>query len=271
MKFGFIGFGNMATAIIKGAIKSNKLAANDIFVYSKDKEKTKTDATNLSIRACDTLTELVDNVDYIVLSVKPQVMPSILKEIRELIKNKNKVLVSIAAGLTLDALKQGLEFNDIDQAIVRVMPNLNVSIGEGSSAVAGNDYATDEQVEYVRNIFGAIGKAWILDEKHFSIFTAMAGSMPAYVFLFIDAIARAGVKYGLPKSLADEIAIQSVLGSSSLLQQSGDSAWTMVDKVSSPGGTTVAGVLKLLDNGLQSKIIEGIEATVLKDQELNSK
>jgi len=113
--------------------------------------------------------------------------------------------------------------------------------------------------------------AWILPEKDFSNFTALAGSSPAYAYLFIDSIARAGVKNGLPKDLATQIAAQAVLGSAAMILESAENPWTLIDRVSSPGGTTVAGLIALEDEGFISTVVKGIDATIIKDIELNSK
>jgi len=266
-KIGFIGAGNMAGAIVKGITESAFVPANDIYVYNIHMEGAKKMAQRYGINACETLNALIDQADYIVLSIKPQVMPTVLNDLKTMISGKKKVLVSIAAGITLDGISQHLT-TDNTQGIIRVMPNLNVSTLAGASAVAGNEFVNADQIDFVQAMFNTLGKAWILDEKHFSTFTALAGSMPAYVFLFIDSIARAGVKHGLPKNMADEIATQAVLGSAQTLQSGSDSAWTMIDKVSSPGGTTVSGLLTLMETGFVSDVVAGIDATIEKDQAL---
>lgn len=173
-------------------------------------------------------------------------MTYVLEEIGPSLVKDNKVIISIAAGITTDDIFNNIKkFND-HQKIIRVMPNLNATVGESASAIAGNEFSNTEHLTIVKNMFDSIGESWQIEEKYFSIFTALSGSMPAYVFLFIDSVARSGVKHGLPKNVADEIAIQSVLGSAKTLATTDESAWQLIDKVSSPGGTTVSGILKMI-------------------------
>lgn len=268
MKIGFIGTGNMSGAIIKGIIDSKFVDASDVYLYDRNVDFAKSRAEGFGANATDTATELVEAVDYILLGVKPHIIPAVVKEIRDSLAKNDKVLISIAAGTSTESILKTVGLANMEQSIIRVMPNMNVMVGEGASAVAGNENVTQEQVEFVKDMFGTIGKSWVLDEHYFSALTAISGSMPAYVFLFIDSIARAGVKHGLTKAMADEIATQAVLGSAKTLQGTDDSAWTMVDKVSSPGGTTVAGLLELIDEGFISDVVAGVDATVAKDIEL---
>ena len=148
------------------------------------------------------------------------------------------------------------------------MPNLNSQIGEGIAAICGNNYTTLEQKEFVLNMFKAIGDAVELPEKDFSTFTAIAGSSPAFVFLFIDSLARAAVKNGMSKEMATKIAAQAVLGSGKLVLASEESPWNLIDQVSSPGGTTVEGILALEDAGFISSITKAAQAVITKDQDM---
>lgn len=180
------------------------------------------------------------------------------------------MIVSIAAGTSTEAIYEVFE-TDQPIRIVRVMPNMNAMVGEGAAAVCGNPSATKEDVATIIDLFNAVGKAWPLEEKYFSIFTAIAGSSPAYTFLFIDSIARAAVKNGLPKNIALEMATQAILGSAETLAYSKENPWELIDRVSSPGGTTVAGIVELEDNAFISTVIKGIDATIRKDEELGKK
>jgi len=177
------------------------------------------------------------------------------------------LLVSIAAGTTTEAIYDIFETNQ-PVKVVRVMPNVNAMIGEGAAAVCGNKFATKEDVSLIVDMFNKIGRAWELEEKYFSNFTALAGSSPAYAYLFIDSIARAGVKNGLPKDIALEIATQAVLGSAKMIEESKENPWTLIDRVCSPGGTTVAGLVELENNAFISTVIKGIDATIEKDLDL---
>ena len=205
--------------------------------------------------------------DLVILAVKPQFVQAALLEAKEAILDKQPLIVSIAAGTTIAELYQLFETTQ-PLRLVRVMPNMNALIGAGAAAVCGNAFASPEDIQTVLSLFRAVGQAWELEEQYFSIFTAIAGSTPAYAFLFIDSIARAAVKNGMNKELALEIATQAVLGSAQTLANSTENPWTLIDQVSSPGGTTVAGIVELENNAFISTVIKGIEATILRDQEL---
>ncbi|WP_313469855.1 pyrroline-5-carboxylate reductase [Carnobacterium sp.] len=267
MKVGFIGTGNMASAIIKGMIKQNYIKSEDIYVFSRTKEKLMAFAAETKTTACHSNEELIAAVDVVVLAVKPNVITQLLPSLSTAIHQKQSLLVSIAAGTTLQKLAD-LMGEKINNSIIRVMPNLNSMIGEGMTAICGNSFTTGSQIQFVLGMFQSIGEVVELEEKDFSPFTAIAGSSPAYAFLFIDSLARGAVKNGMPKELATKIAAQAVLGSAKMVLESGHSPWNLIDQVSSPGGTTVAGIVALEDEKFISTVIKGVDATILKDQEL---
>lgn len=270
MRVGFIGTGNMATAIIKGIIAKGFLSANKVYVTDLNLDKAKSLADTVGANVVISNQQLIESVDYVILAVKPNVMEQVLLESRDEIINHKPVLVSIAAGTPTDKLYRYLQ-TDEKVPIVRVMPNVNVMVGMGAAAICGHDYTDDTMLNFVVNMFESVGKAWLLAEEDFSNFTALAGSSPAYAYLFIDSIARAGVKHGLPKQIANEMAAQAVLGSAKMILETGENPWTLIDQVCSPGGTTVAGLLTLEDNAFISTVVKGIDATIAKDQELNNK
>jgi len=150
------------------------------------------------------------------------------------------------------------------------MPNVNATVGEGCAAVAGNAAASREDVELVLGMFQAVGEAWELDESQFSAFTAIAGSAPAFAYLFVDSLARGAVKAGMPKALATSIAAQAVLGSARMVLESDSSPWDLIDTVCSPGGTTVAGLLALEDRGFLSTVVHGVSSTIARDKEIGA-
>lgn len=268
MKIGFIGTGNMATAIIKGMIAKEFVAAKDIYLYDILTDKVQGLAEELGATRCSSNTTLIEAVDVVVLSVKPNLIEQVLLDTKSVILAKRPLLVSIAAGTPTDKLYRFLQ-TDQEISIVRVMPNVNAMIGKGAAAVCGHDFATKQQVDYVLKMFQSVGSAWRLDEDDFSNFTALAGSSPAYAYLFIDSMARAGVKHGLSKELANEIAAQALLGSAQMVLESGENPWTLIDQVCSPGGTTVAGLLALEEEAFMSTVVKGIDATIAKDREMN--
>jgi pyrroline-5-carboxylate reductase len=175
--------------------------------------------------------------------------------------------VSIAAGVTLAHLDGWLGPN---VPVVRVMPNLNVQVREGMSAVAGNAVATDSQVAQVVELFSAVGQAIELPERLFPAFTAVAGSSPAWVLLFIEALARGGLAAGLTKAQARGAATQAVFGTAALLRGAGRHPWELIDQVSSPGGTTVAGLNTLEERGFSAAVVAAVAATIERDARLGA-
>lgn len=268
MKIGFIGTGNMATAIIKGIVAKEFIPANQIYLtdINHDRAQAVTESTGANFVSSNQ--SLIESVDFVVLAVKPNLIEHVLVESKDAILRKKPVLVSIAAGTPTEKLYRFLK-TDQEIPIVRVMPNVNVLVGEGAAAVCGHEFASEEQVDYVVQLFQSVGKAWRLAEEDFSNFTALAGSSPAYAYLFIDSIARAGVKHGLPKEIADEMAAQAVLGSAEMILTSKESPWTLIDQVCSPGGITVEGLLTLEAEGFSSAVVKAIDASIAKDQEMN--
>ncbi|EGO8274852.1 pyrroline-5-carboxylate reductase [Enterococcus faecalis] len=267
MKISFIGAGNMASAIAKGALKKQFIAAENLYFYDIQVEKTAAFAQEIGAHAVASPQEAIAVADLVILAVKPQFVQAALLEAKEAILDKQPLIVSIAAGTTIAELYQLFETTQ-SLRLVRVMPNMNALIGAGAAAVCGNTFTSTEDIQTILSLFRSVGQAWELEEQYFSIFTAIAGSTPAYSFLFIDSIARAAVKNGMNKELALEIATQAVLGSAQTLANSTENPWTLIDQVSSPGGTTVAGIVELENNAFISTVIKGIEATILRDQEL---
>ena len=260
MKIGFIGAGNMASAIVEGMVQKGFSKPENIYLYDIATEKVQAFAEKIGAHALSDPQEVIKTVDTLILAVKPNVIKGVLLEAKDAILQNDPLIVSIAAGTSTEAIYEVFE-TDQPIRIVRVMPNMNAMVGEGAAAVCGT----------IIDLFNAVGKAWPLEEKYFSIFTAIAGSSPAYTFLFIDSIARAAVKNGLPKNIALEMATQAVLGSAETLAYSKENPWELIDRVSSPGGTTVAGIVELEDNAFISTVIKGIDATIRKDEELGKK
>lgn len=268
MKIGFLGVGNMASAIVEGIIKKEFVKANEIYLYDVLSHKVEELAKEIGANSVSEATELIEIVDVLVLAVKPNVVKGVLAESKETIQGHSPIIVSIAAGTTLETLYDVFETTN-PVKIVRVMPNVNALVGEGAAAVCGNQYTTKAEVSLIVDMFNSVGKAWEMEEHYFSNFTALAGSAPAYAYLFIDSLARAGVKNGMSKDLALEITAQAVFGSAKMISESKENPWTLIDRVCSPGGTTVAGLVELENNAFISTVIKGIDATIAKDQEMS--
>lgn len=265
MTIGFIGGGNMAGAIIKGLLATSLYRPEEVFVTDITPERTKDCAKRLGVAVADTAEALIEHADTVVLAVKPGVFPSLLPSIAPCLQEKNPLVISIAAGKTLGFIEEALGFSP---ALVRVMPNINAKVGAAMSAFCANQQVTQEQKKLVARLFCAIGQVKELDEAFFPLFGVIAGSAPAFAYLFIDSLARAAVKNGMQKQVALEIAAQTVLGSAKLILEGGEHPWALIDQVCSPGGTTIEGIAALQDAGFEAGVRKSVDAALEKDRKL---
>lgn len=265
MKIGFIGAGNMASAIIKGAVSSGAFSASDILVSDMDKAKTAALETALGVTAAENNEALVAASDVVVLAVKPNVFANLLPALSDKLQAKNSLIISIAAGKTIEFIASLLSY---DAAIVRVMPNINATVLEAMSAYCCNENVTDEQKALAEKLCASFGKVTPLSEDFFPLFGVIAGCAPAFSYMFIDALARAGVKNGMAKQAALKIAAQTVYGSAKQILESDTHPWELIDRVCSPGGTTIEGVASLQEDGLDAAVTHAVEAALDKDKRI---
>ncbi|WP_300561936.1 pyrroline-5-carboxylate reductase [Companilactobacillus sp.] len=264
MKLGFIGAGKMATAIVTGVINSGAMDNADVAMYDPNPAKLEKLEEDLGINVANSNDELVKSSDIILVAVGPKVALNILSEQKGNI-DASKTVVSIAAGLELHSIAEQL---NAGIPIIRLMPNINVVVNEAGIALTSNEYVDEKTVAEVKKLFSSVGTVYELPESQFDVFTAISGSSPAYAYLFIDSIARAAVENGMAKDIATDIASQAVLGSAKMIRDTKEEPWTLINNVSSPGGTTVAGLVNLEDNKFISTVIKGIDATIQKSNEL---
>jgi pyrroline-5-carboxylate reductase len=198
----------------------------------------------------------------IVLAIKPQALRSAIFGLKV---SENRLIISILAGVSLSQLAGFFP----QQSIIRTMPNTPATVGAGMTAIAGNERVTDLQYELVSKIFQAVGKVVRVSESQLDAVTGLSGSGPAYVALMVEALADGGVAAGLPRAMAQELALQTVLGTAQLLDQQQLHPAICKDRVTSPGGTTIAGIRALEKGGFRSTIIEAVIAAANRSQELN--
>lgn len=265
MKLGFIGSGNMANAIVKGVLAAGLDCCDGICAYDIDRQKAQSFCEGHKIQCAGSLQELIDFSDAIVLSVKPNVFQTLLPEISKPLEKKNPLLISIAAGKTIAFIEELLSYK---AAVIRVMPNINAKVAGAMCAFCCNAQATQEQQKFVTEIFSAVGSIISLDESYFPLFGVIAGSAPAFAYMFIDSLARAGVKNGMNKKVALQIAAQTVLGSAKMILESDEHPWELIDQVCSPGGTTIEGICELQKSGFESAITKAVDAGVAKDKKI---
>lgn len=264
MKIGFIGVGAMAKAIIKGLIASQTVTTTDINIHSAHQNNYVPFAKQNGVKAFDSNQELVKQSEIVVLAVAPEQAEAVLQEVRAQLNQK--VLVSIVGGMSINRLE---ELSDYNLPILRALPNINVEILAGMTALAANEQLQTADKKQLGELFQSLGEISWQPEEAFGIFSALAGSSPAYVDFFIDSLSRVGVKYGLSKDAATKIAAQAVQGSAQMVLKSGQTPFELIDQVSSPGGSTVAGLLAMEEAGFMTAVVKGIDATIQKNNQVD--
>jgi len=262
-RIGFIGAGNMGGAIIAGMIKCGEFDKNDIAVCDK---AVSCDIKSMGICEFD-LKECVEASEYVVLAVKPNILHDVLCEIKETENYENKTYISIAAGFKIENIEKILG----NVKVIRVMPNLCLKAGEGMSVLAPNVNCTGEQNTMAEKIFGSCGKVCMVKEELIDSCTAINGSGPAYVFMFMEALADAAVKHGIDRNTAYLLAGQTVLGSAKLMLETGEHPGKLKDMVCSPGGTTIEACAALEENAFRAAVISAVDACAKKAEDMSKK
>lgn len=260
MQIGFIGCGNMATAIIKGIIRNNLVSAKDIIGADLSKASLKQIQNEHGILVTADNKEVVNKAEILFLSVKPQFYETVIEEIRDTVTSA-QLIITIAPGKTLEWLEQQFQK---PVKLVRTMPNTPALVGEGITAACRNANVTDEEFEDVTKILQGFGRCEVVPEHLMDVVTAVSGSSPAYVFMFIEAMADAAVADGMPRAQAYEFAAQAVLGSAKMVLETGKHPGELKDMVCSPGGTTIEAVRVLEEKGMRSAVFEAMKACTRK-------
>ena len=255
----------MASAIIKGIVSSGVVKGEDICAYDPNNDAINSVVSKYAIKKCESENEVVEYSDFVVLAVKPNMLTSVINEINAKLDKSKKVLISIAAGKTIEFIRDKLSH---DNKIVRVMPNINAKVGSACSAYCANGKVTNTEKKKIEKIFGSVGEIMELPESSFPLFGVIAGSAPAFAYMFIDALARAGVKNGMKKETALNIAAQTVMGSAKMILESGTHPYELIDQVCSPGGTTIEGVTSLQADGFEAAVHKAVDKTLAKDSKL---
>ena len=263
-KIGFIGAGNMASAIIGGLV--NSIDAKNIFASDINADGLAALQSKFGIQTTQDNKELVSQCDVIVLSVKPQVMQQVLRPIADSAQQKQPLIISIAAGLTSDTLLQWLGGN---LAMVRVMPNTPALVGLGASGCFANAQVSAEQKAIVDQVFSAVGThIWVDNEDDIHTVTAVSGSGPAYFFMFMEAMIAAGMKQGLSEEQAKLLTQQTALGAATMVINTGEQPSELRRKVTSPGGTTAEAIKTFEQQNLIGIVDEAMQACADRSVEL---
>lgn len=263
MKVGFIGAGNMAQAMIGGMLKNGLLEKEDIIASSATQKTADKVAKEFGIKTTLDNKE-VAKADILILAIKPVYCQEVIDEIRELIQ-EHQLIVTIVAGKSLAWLESAFGRKI---KLIRTMPNTPALVGEGITALCPGDMVSQEEITQVCELFRGFGKAEVIKENLMDAVVAVSGSSPAYVFLFIEAMADAAVAEGMPRAQAYQFAAQSVLGSAKMVLETGKHPGELKDMVCSPAGTTIAGVCKLEEKGFRSSVMECMKACADKSRNM---
>lgn len=264
---GFLGAGQMATALAGGWIRAGLLDSARSRAADPVPEARNRFEKATGIATANANSDVAAACDVLILAVKPQVLPTILAEIRSAIQAKHLV-ISIAAGVTLQTLAEGLRTT---VRLTRVMPNTPCLVGASATGFTPGATATPEDVELVGKLFSAVGKAYRVSEPLLDAVTGLSGSGPAYVYMLIEAMADGGVRCGLPRDIALALAAQTVLGAAKMIVETGQHPAVLKDAVASPGGTTIAGLHILERAAFRAAAMDAVEAATKRAQELGKK
>ncbi len=265
MKIAFLGAGAMGTALMRGLIAAQVYAPSEITAYDVNMARVRELAAEFGIVGADSPALAAQDADVLLAAIKPQVMFEALAPLRDTLTPQH-TLISIAPGISTAQLEAAFS-----QAVpvLRVMPNTPSLVGQGASALASGAHARDEHRALARRIFSAVGLAVEVDEKLLDAVTGLSGSGPAYVYIFIEALSDAGVRVGLPRDVATQLAAQTVLGAAQMVLETGTHPGALKDQVTSPGGTTIAGLHELERHGLRGAVMDAVQAATQRARELS--
>ncbi|KAA0765885.1 pyrroline-5-carboxylate reductase [Bacillus sp. SH5-2] len=265
-QIGFIGCGNMGIAMIRRMINKNIVSPNQIICSDLNVSNLKSASDKYGITITTNNNEVANSADILILSIKPDLYSSVINQIKDQIKN-NVIVVTIAAGKSIKSTE-----NEFDRKlkVVRVMPNTPVLVGEGMSALSFNEMVIEKDIKEILNIFNIFGQTEVVNEKLMDVVTSISGSSPAYVYMFIEAMADAAVLDGMPRNQAYKFAAQAVLGSAKMVLETGIHPGELKDMVCSPGGTTIEAVATLEEKGLRTAIISAMKRCTQKSMEMSS-
>ncbi|MCD7823278.1 MAG: pyrroline-5-carboxylate reductase [Oscillospiraceae bacterium] len=259
-KAAIVGLGNMGGAILSGIVSGGILPAENIFGADKS-DVCRAKAEKLRVKAFSEAKDAVSDADLVILAVKPQSLEALMAEIGEV--KKSAVIVSILAGKKIHTLE---DYFGSDSKIVRVMPNTPALVGVGMSGISSNLNVSDEELETVVGIFSSFGKAAVVDESLMDIVTGISGSGPAYVYMFINGLIKAGIEGGMDEAAAKLFAAQTVKGAAEMVLESDISPEQLKINVCSPGGTTIEAVKVLEEQGFEDIIVQAVEACAEKSK-----
>jgi pyrroline-5-carboxylate reductase len=263
-KIGIVGSGNMGEALISGLVQSRSSTPENIICSDIRKDKLKAVKEAYGVVTTGNNLTVVSTSEIVIYAVKPQIMAAVLRETADSL-DMTKLVISIAAGVPLAAIESCL---NKDLRLIRVMPNIPASVKEGAAAIAPGKHVLKDDLKIAKAIFDSVGKSAIIEEELMDAITGLSGSGPAYIFLIVDALADAGVKMGLSREDALFLSTQTVLGAAKILMETQEHPGRLKDRVTSPGGTAIAGLHTLEEGGLRTTLINAVEVATKRSKEL---
>ncbi len=262
---GFIGGGNMATSLIGGLIKTG-INAKQIIVHEPNTDKANDLVDAFKIEVAATNLDLIERSTVVVIAVKPQVLQSILSPLADAFNANTPLIISVVAGITVSSIEQWLES---EHAVVRIMPNTPALVGVGACGLYANQRVSKEQREISQQITDSVGKsAWLEIEQNIDAVTALSGSGPAYFMLFIKSLIDSAIDAGIEPETAKILAVQTAAGSAALIEDSNKNLQTLIDDVTSPGGTTEQALKSFKESKLPASVDNAFKAALLRAGEL---
>lgn len=265
MKVGFIGLGNMASAMIGGMLEKQLITPEEIVGSAKTEETRARIREKFQIRTAASNREAAMEADVLFLAVKPIFFSEIIEEIKDAV-NEKTLIVSIAAGRDLAYLREAFQRPELK--LLRCMPNTPALVLEGCTGVCAGENVTEEELQQVLRLLNSFGRASLVPERLMDVVVGVSGSSPAYVFLFIEAMADEAVAEGMPRKQAYEFAAQAVLGSARMVLETGLHPGELKDMVCSPGGTTIQAVKVLEEKGFRAAVMDAMEACIEKSRNM---
>ncbi|MDT7043969.1 pyrroline-5-carboxylate reductase [Candidatus Nitronereus thalassa] len=264
LNIAIIGAGNIAEALVSGLLKKRVVQPSQIFATDVSESRLKHFKTQYGVRVGSDNAQAAKWCDILILAVKPQVIDEVVVGLK-LPARSNPLVLSVAAGVPIERIQSKLRST---KHIIRVMPNTPSIVLEGATALAGGPGVSSQELEIGKSIFEAVGKVVVVEETHIDTITGLSGGGPAYVYVFIEALADGGVKMGLPREVAQLLAAQTVLGAAKMVLESGEHPGALKDRVASPGGTTIAGLHSLEEGKLRGTVINAVQSATLRSRKL---
>jgi pyrroline-5-carboxylate reductase len=268
MNIGVIGAGQMGTALVKGILRASVASPGEIIVADPFADARDRIAADTGVQVTTDSSKAFSDRELVIIAVKPQVIAGVLPGLAGSLAD-GVTLLSIVAGVSTERIEQLVTGDsEFDAHVVRAMPNTPALVGEGMSAICPGTHATDDDMSRAETVLSAVGKVVRVSESQINAVNGVSGSGPGYIYMVIEALADGGVKMGLPKPLALELATQTVLGTAKMVIETGEHPTVLRDKVTSPGGTTIAAIHVLEEGALRATLMSAVEAAALRAEEL---